>query len=187
MKRRKNGKHIKLERLPNESSSISERSEASDINETEDENKAEENMDQNPQSLSLTSIYHMFIDLKKQLSKIPAENEKSKRELKKECIVEVSKAANEMIQHECEEVRVLKQDLARYKHKTEVLTDIVNRMHMKQEDFRQKFESLELSNSKKMITISGMQIDGDKDNLMETVQVFFDEFFERKLTVEDAI
>ena len=148
----------------------------------EDQNDQEDNMDDNPQSLSLTSIYHMFLDLKKQI----AGNSKVNSNLKETCIEESSKAANEIVQHETMEVKQLKYELASYKHKTEILTDIVHRMHIEQEDLIARVENLEMSGSKKSIAISGMTIEGKKDQMMEAVYNFIEDTFGIQVEIEDV-
>ena len=154
----------------------------SDPEESNQDEEIEANMEEDPQSLSLTSIYYMFLELQKQIAAVPKFDPK----FKKVCVDQAAEAANNIVEDNSKKVKDLEDEVAMYKHKTDVLTDVVNRMHVEKEDMLQRLENLELASNKKSITISGLEIYGDKDNLISTIADFLSTQFGEHFEIDDV-
>ena len=74
---------------------------------------------------------------------------------KKECKAEVTLEVNNLLQNDDRNIKELKAELAHYKHKTSVLTEVCDQFVVEVNDLSQKIENLELSNARKMAVLTG--------------------------------
>ena len=123
----------------------------SDAEKQKDNINREDNCDDNPKLMAVSTVIHMFKQVQeevKQLSRSSKEQiTEEMRSLKSGMEAEINQldhfSSTENISH-------MQAELQHYKHKTEVLTDVVQRMNSEIQDLTQRLDSTELSNSKKI-------------------------------------
>ena len=125
----------------------------------------EVNEDENPQLMSVSAVVQMFKQLQAQCQKarIGQEQEISKQiqKFKEEAVQELSEL-DVFRQAEGSDDNDLRAEVEQWKHKSEVLTDVVDRMHHEIQDLTQRLENVELSTTKKSIIVTGLQVAPEK-------------------------
>ena len=149
--------------------------------ETETDQEMEINDIHNPAVMSVSTVQEMFAALKLELQrlntkveKIEANQEANTSEATiSDCVSQVVSQVNNQLENgEIEKVEELKTDLKYFKRKTRTLTDVVERMSVEIEDLKSRLENVEISTSKRAISISGLYLDGQKSEMIERVEHF---------------
>ena len=139
---------------------------------TEEEMEFESNNEEDPKSLSVSSIYRMFLVLKKEMGEIRASLDTEA--IKKDCAEGAVKAVREILSDDQLENQQLKASVEFYKQKTDILTEVIERMNTEIVDLTQKVENLEVASSKRMITISGLSLNIPKEMWCSEVKAFLE-------------
>ena len=157
------------------------------IMDTEDSNNP------NPTVISAITIQEMFQQLKREIKediqKVHTEVQSYKNQVSaqitEQCKGDVMQHVNHEIQQHVTTIKELKQDVAHYKSKTSILTDVVNNMSLQMDELKSKMEGLELSNAKKSVSISGLYIYGTKYEQIQQVEKFLDEMLGVYVNIDD--
>ena len=164
----------------------------------DDEMETESNNEGNPQAIGALEVSEMFKQLKESLM---AEIKEVKTEVKTIKLQRIAKVSDEIVQktkdqvmemvnHHLESdggshVNKLKQELNHVKVQNKTLTDVVENMSLEMADLRMKLENIELSNSKKYITISGLYTYGKRYEIQQQIESFFEETLGLHVKVDD--
>ena len=141
--------------------------------------------DAEPKSISLVAVMEMFRELKQQFAVGREEDRKNTdkkfKEMKKRCVEQTSREVSEILEQEQKEIDKVKAEVAFWKMKSDTMTDVCQRLCTEVEDLTTRVENLEVNNSKKMISISGL--DMEKMRKFEGV-LFLEKFFQDNLFLE---
>ena len=136
-------------------------------------------------SVSITQVLEMFQQIKEEI-KTKWEPAEQMQHIQTKCSEEVSAAMNQLHEQEKMKIDKMTADLSEWKHRTEVLTDVCERMNTKMADLTQKLENLELNNAKRSVAVSGLELNGQsKDDDIEDIRSFFSEFLKLEVEIED--
>ena len=143
-----------------------------------------------PKVVTLEMVYQMFTDLKKEFSanKDQSESKLNQKleEVKKDCAEGAVQAVQELLDDEKEEKKKMKMDIAHYKHKTTVLTEVCDRLHTEISDLTQRIENLEIGATKKMAIMTGyMTIIGKKYEVIQELENFFERHLKVEIVIDD--
>ena len=150
-------------------------------NSSSEQTQNAEMADQDDKVITLSLVYQMFRELRKDVNNMRQESTSNIHTIKTECAqvaaAAASAAASDTVETECM-VR-LNQVTADLKHcqlRNEILADICSSMSTEIKDLTQKVENIELGTSKKMIVISGYRVTNSKkaDVLDELERLFLD-------------
>ena len=141
----------------------------------------ETNYQQNPQMMSVSVVQEMFASIRGELKTLSEKVEKLEasggRQGAKETI---EKCTNEVIQQVNDRLKIdephhdqIKKDLKYYKRRTHTLTEVVQRMHTEVEDLKSRLENVEISTSRRAVSISGLYIEGQKAEIIAKLEAFF--------------
>ena len=158
---------------------------------SDSEEETEQNMQGNPKVISAASVMEMFQVLKKKMDNLEEVREKDLRDLdlfKENCKKEVAQSVNDVIALELAGIKSLKAEVAHLKFKSELQSEIMDRMHSEMMELTQKIENLELASSKKMVVMSGIDLDqqSSKESKCYAVQKFINDNIGLSTIVEDV-
>ena len=135
-----------------------------------------EKSDENPQVMDIASVKLTLLKMKEEFT------DSLKTQLdsfKHDCITQAEEAAKKICQQKCEST-----DL--WKKKSEILTQVCSRMQVEIDDLTTRVENLELNNSKKMVIVTGLQLQGKyKSDKRNHMQSFIDTELMVKAQVDD--
>ena len=150
-------------------------------------NSDEEMMDEvetntsEPAVMDLKSVAEMFSQIKGDMASLKKDMEEIK--VKQAAPIEVSQQIIEKCAKDImtdvkvkmdEQNRKLKAELDQVTFKNQTLTGVVDRMAAEMSELRGRLENLELSNTRKMISISGLDTRDQKDDMINDVQEFIE-------------
>ena len=121
----------------------------------------ESNDDSNPEIMSVPAVIAMLQSMKAELQRNRQEDLIQLRELIKEDMKQFQHREKKEIFTCIKESRELKEmnsELNYWKIRSETLTEVCNRMYTEITDLTTRIESLELSNSKKMVILTGLKL-----------------------------
>ena len=146
------------------------------------EMEVETNNQGNPKSMAVDAVLAMFDSLKKEIAdQLTNFKHTSAEETKKVITTAIAEASEK----ESEEVKNLKAEVAHLKHKSQVLTEVVNRMHTDMTDITQKIENLELNNARRMLIFSGFSPSTNKkEEAIQEITDFINECIGVQVVVE---
>ena len=145
------------------------------------------NTDENPQLMAVSSVIQMFQQIQVQVQQL---KDRQRRDLDKK-FDGYKKSIDEQItknldfNKDNQECALLKADFHYWKHKSEVLTDVVDRLNTEVRDLTQRIENVELSNNKKSVIISGLTVLKEKSENWELLNYFFKEILPLPVVIED--
>ena len=84
-----------------------------------------------------------------------------------------------------EDINKLKSDLKHFKYRNRTLTDVVQRMSIEMEEIKTKLDNLELSGSRKAISLSGFNSIGKKIDVVRNLEHFFEKNLGVYVNVEE--
>ena len=148
----------------------------------------EENDEDNPTVIPITSVLQMFQQIQTEV-KAAAQTKQTleKQELckiKEDLVKEVNSAFESGLQKN-EEVSNLKAELNHWKHKSEVLTDTVQRLHLDVQDLTQRIDNVELNNTKRTVSVSGLNILSQKGDNWQQLNQLLHEYLGLDIEIED--
>ena len=149
--------------------------------------------DKMPETITLQLIWQMFTELKRDNQQLKESNIQDNQGLTEACIEAATKVASDTIKdyadaesENTESIEKLKKELKHYKHKSQVLTDICNRMYTEVGDLTQRLENLELNNSKRMVMVTGLSLPNTEMKKGDIID-FLTEFFLTNLGLQVRI
>ena len=166
-----------------------------EIEQMDQTTEAEMNLMENPQVVSLLSVQQMFAELKGEIKTLSGKVEKIEvnqqqqaptDHVLKSCKEATQQQVNEYLESEGVDAKSLKDDLKYFKRKTRTLTDVVQRMSVEIDELKARLENIEISTSRKAISISGFFINGQKYEMIEQLEYFFMNRLQVRATVEEV-
>ena len=165
---------------------------------TQPNEEMEENTQPNPQVLSIATVLEMLKSVKEEIkndfnsefTKARQEDEKifelKMTEMRQNVKAEVSQSVHQSLDDH-PKVKRLQNELSYWKFKTETLTDVCDRLHTEVVDLTTRIDNLELNNSKRMFTISGMSFDmwKEKQDVIHDVEAFLKKAMKLEIIVDD--
>ena len=158
----------------------------------------EENEEENPKVMGVSSVLEMLKSLKKDISKeikseIQCENSKLRTTLKQDmeafqerCIEqatkEMSKGLSKVIGAD-PKIRKMEQEVAFWKVKAETLTEVCDRMNTEIQDLTTRLDSVELNCSKKKLIMTGVQLPSTKLKDKQQNIIALEKFLEGALQI----
>ena len=137
-------------------------------------------------TITLSLVYEMFKELKKDVTDI----KNSKEDIKKECTAQFTETVSEIVQTECKDTfDKVTADLKHCQLKNEILTDVCNKMSEDITDLTQKIENLELNTAKRMVIVSGWkpaEPDTAKEDLINELEVFIKQHLDTEVVIDDC-
>ena len=79
----------------------------------------------------------------------------------------------------------VKREVAYWKMKAETMSEVCDHMNIEMNDLLTRVENLEINNSKKMVLISGIQIEGEKDEIIHELSHFFEQTIHITVGIDD--
>ena len=148
----------------------------------------EQNEEDNPRLISISAVLQMFKKIQSEVNEAVS-NQKQKVEerlmnFKQEIIKDVSTAVSTGLQHNQEQDN-LKAELYHWKHKSEVLTDTVERLNTDISELVQRMDNVELNNVKKSVIISGLPVAEKKGQNWLMLDQLFSEGLNLEIEIED--
>ena len=145
----------------------------------------------NPQVVSLQSVAAMFNQLNTNMKalgqKITALENKKDEKVSEKVIEESAKAIKIQVVDEMKEENTkLRVTIGNLQHRNRTLTNVVDRMAIEIQDLKNRVDNIDLNNSKKAISISGLRVDDRKNNMIQEVQRFIECELGLIVTVEDC-
>ena len=155
--------------------------------------ETEANQNENPTIMSVTTVQQMFSSLQAQMNTITDQMKKMQEghdslvteKVVARCEEKVLQKVNEQIVNDDRSVVKLEQDLKYYKRKTHTLTDVVQRMSVEMDDMRARLENVEISSSRKAVSVVGLPIKGQKHEMIESLEHFLYENLGVEVYIED--
>ena len=147
----------------------------------------EANDDDNPKLMAISSVVEMF-------KKIKSDVESVKRSQKQEISNQVQRVKNEIlkdianaeeVQNSKKKVEKLEAEVAHWKHKSEVLTEVVDQMNVEMQDLSQKVENLELNSNKRSVIVTGIEMETDKNQNWQILEYLFKDKMNLEVIIED--
>ena len=141
------------------------------------------------------SVTQMYTDLKGLINKLQDDVQKLQRKdidqatvdkWSKKVIDKVNRSIDKTCNQDQEEISKLKKDLKHFKFRNRALTEVVDRMSVEMEDLKSKIENIELSGSRKAISMTGFVAQGKKHEMIRLLETFFEETMGLFVTIEDA-
>ena len=133
-----------------------------------------------PKVMNVSTVLHMFKEIKEEIVKAVAKIEDHQQadtelqDFKQECVASISSSINDSLQHEAVKIQQIERTGNENRRKTQVLTQVCNRMNSDYKDIEQRLENLELNNSKKMIVVTGLQSSHvDRKEFIPFLNLFF--------------
>ena len=140
--------------------------------------------EEKPETITLELVWQMFSEVKDRLDNIEKNEEGRTERIIEKCQERIIDDFSGLIEDNATEVMKIKADLAFYKHKTDVLTNVCNSLHGDVHDLTQRLEGLELSNAKRSVCISGLSLPMTKKDEMA---VHMEEFINKNVQVQVAV
>ena len=171
------------------------------VNETLDNEEMEVNTDKNPQALAIASVLEMLKEIKRdfraEIGKVRDEDiavfkselKNCKAVNKEEVKTQVKAEIKTVLKDEIKAVETMKEEVAYWKRKSQVLTDICDRMNVEIADLTSRVENLELNNSKAMCIITGLRLQSNikyKQDCAYELEDFFEQTLNLKVGVNDC-
>ena len=97
--------------------------------------------DDQPQTMNLTAVWQMFRELKGEIK----EMKKEQKKITEQCVQKVTDEVISNLEVDQDELVKVKADLAYFKYKSQVLSEVCQSLHIEVSDLTQKIEGLELS------------------------------------------
>ena len=139
---------------------------------------------QMPKTMDLQMVWQMFKDLKNDFQQMQDGVEQRVDKISQDCVQKVSQAFDQ----QCgEKMRQIEGELNHYKHKSEVLTNVCQSLHVEVTDLTQRIENLEMSASKKMLMLAGLDFDSElkKYEVLEQLEKFIKDNLKIDTNVDD--
>ena len=139
-----------------------------------------------PQALSYSTVIQMFQELKKEMKdEVRAEIASIKTGSNTESIQQHTELVSTVDQNSAE-IDKLKCEVAMYKHRTTILTDVCERFQTEMQDMQTRLDNIELNNCKKMLIITGLYTLSQKKNeIINEVTNFIDVNLGMQINIED--
>ena len=151
-------------------------------------NDHEMNNDDNPQLIAISSVVQMFKQIQNEVKAVKTSQKQDlEREIRKvqaQTTQEISEAVA-TADFDPTEKKKMQAELAHWKHKSEVLTEVVDRMNVEIQDLTQRMENVELSAAKRSVTISGLDISTEKSNNWHMLKWLFEEVLDLEVQIDD--
>ena len=156
----------------------------------------EQNIQPNPQAMGIVSVQEMFQQLQKELvgeitslreEFITFKNQQTKQVSQDVINISADKIIDKVNQAMKKDSQVvkLKDDVKQLSFKNRTLTNVVERMNIEMEEMKVKLENLELNNTKKSVSITGLFTQGKKYEVMRQIEDFFEANLGIFVRVED--
>ena len=139
------------------------------------------------ETMTLSLVYQMFKDLKKDFADLKGGLTQVKKECAEEAAAAAAAAASDTVQEECtDKLNKVTAELKHCQLKNEILSDICNSMHGELADLTQKLENLEINSTKRMVIMSGRQLQSSKkDDGIEELETFFKNKLDIEVMIDD--
>ena len=153
------------------------------------------NNDSNPQSVSVPILMEMFRQLRQDMkheinSSLQLQRQQLIEDLKgykRKCKEDAAKEVRKMLDEEQDKLLPIQKDIAYWKLKADNLSEICGRMHVEIQDLTTRVENLEVNNSKRMISITGLKLVGEnKRDQIDYLAVFFENNLGLTVALEDC-
>ena len=148
-----------------------------------EEMELEENKTCNPQVIGITAVQEMFTSLQIQMDNLTRKvedietqkNKKMEEATVKRCTQKILSKVNEHTSSltGSQDIEQLKNDLKYYKRRSHTLTDVVQRMSIEMEEIKARMENIEASTARRAISIKGLYLPGNKQEMIERLESFF--------------
>ena len=150
----------------------------------------ESNESVNPEAVGVFSVHAMFVTLKDQIQQLSDRIDRKdsvevSHDLNLNVKEQIEECVNNIVEEQQKQLIKTKADLNHYKLRNRALTNTVDRMSIELTDLKARMDNLELNNSKRLITISGLQVAGRKANVVETIEGFLAYYLNVVTNVED--
>ena len=161
-----------------------------------DENAtASPEMQEDPKVMALPTIAEMFNRLRQDFSELKKEVKEMKDaqtkvvsdEVVQKCKVELKETLDFIAPKENEELEKVKKELRHFKFRNQALTNVVQALSGEVDDLRSRMENVELNTSRCAVTVSGLQVDGNKKEIILQLEEFFGDALGVNVVVEDFI
>ena len=119
------------------------------------------NDEENPSTMSVMAVMKMFQQMNQDRQKDKEELHSFLKEMKKSCKQKAVEAAETAVKAEVRKIKTIEHEVAYWRLKSDTLTDVCNRMAVEMADMLTRIENLELNNSKSMLLLSGLLIEGE--------------------------
>ena len=153
-----------------------------------------EDNEMNPEVLPITTVQLMFKEIKQEMStlKQTVQDMEKKTSSKiddailNKCTKKViSDAKKELCIEGSSELKKVKEELKHEKFRNKALTNVVQRMSIELEDVKARLENVEVAGARKAITISGLEIQGNRDQVLDSLESFFEQQLASTVGVDD--
>ena len=153
----------------------------------------EPNVQNNPAVMSVITVQQMFASLKNQLDNLnitvtAMQNEKDQKVADaaiEDCTTRVLQKVSDQMDADTATVEKLKSDLKYFKRQNRTLTDVVQRMSIQMSEIQTRLENIEISTSKKAVSISGLYLDGAKHEMIDRLEKFLYNQLRVEVYIED--
>ena len=155
------------------------------------EDSVSDDRETQPKTITLSLIYEMFKDLKKDVAQLKSNSDEQEKRLVNECTEKATQNVKEEVDNIIDEehkkqIKSVKDELKFCQLKNEILSDICTGMSTEIADLNQKVEHLELNAAKKSIIITGLTLRHNrKDDAIQEIEEFMDTNLHTPVVVDD--
>ena len=140
------------------------------------------NNDDTPKAMSLQAVMQMFQEIKENQKKESMELKKSMGLMKTECVKEAKTA----VAKEMDRIQNIESEVAYWKLKSEVLTEVCTRMNTEIKDLTTRMDNMEFNGSKKKALMSGLRLEGEnKGQKLAFINDFLQFYLGEEVIVDD--
>ena len=159
----------------------------------EEDMNMETNSEDNPQSLSLKMVQQMFKEIKDEMGTLQKavqnlENKKTlpvQQSIIEGCTKKVLKKVNEELESDNQELIKAKKDVRHLKYQNKTLANALERLTVDFDDMKLRMDNLEMAGAKKAVTITGIEINRNKNEGMEQIEHFIYDSMGIEVGVDD--
>ena len=154
----------------------------------------EDNTQPNPKTMSISSVFEMLKKLKEEISQDrQKDNQQVTKQIADEFVRLKSDLSQEVQQNVTEAIKEnttvmnIDADLQFWKLKTDTLIDVCSRMHTEICDLTTRLENVEISNSKRMLLITGLKLvqDSKKKETLLFLNDFLNTYMGLRIVIDD--
>ena len=129
-----------------------------------------------------------FAELKQEVQSMKAaQGQKVSEEVMQKCKQELEATVNFLLPKENSELEKTKKELQHFKYRNQALTNVVQSMSVELEEIKSRLDNVELNSARCAVSISGLQVDGRKRDIITQLEDFFNDAIGVNVVVEDFI
>ena len=150
---------------------------------TQQEHMSEDEMQLiDPENMSFATVMAMFRKLDAKISDL----QRPVQSIIDEATTKIEEKSKQIAKDNIPEVSELKRQLLYEKRKNRTMGQLLQAMHDEFGDLKSRVESLEISNTKRQITLTNFYAEGEKDEVIEQIQDFLEDEIGLRPVIEDT-